>query len=69
MARDMSYAAPFMTTCQGQVKSEIRKITLGKWQRRWEQLDQHVVSKLFVSKVGPNKHVSRLSMKEFSRLT
>ena len=55
MAGDMSYAAPFMTTCQGQVKSEIRKIFLGKWQRRWEQLDQHAVSKLFVPKVGPNK--------------
>ncbi len=27
MARDMSYAAPFMTTCQGQVKNGIRKMT------------------------------------------
>ncbi len=69
MAGDMSYAAPFMTTCQGQVKSEIRKITLGKWQRRWEQLDQHVVSKLFVPKVGPNKRASLLSTKELSKLT
>ncbi len=69
MAGDMSYAAPFMTTCQGQVKSEIRKIFLGKWQRRWEQLDQHAVSKLFVPKVGPNKRASLLSIKELSKLT
>ncbi len=69
MAGNMSYAAPFMTTCQGQVKSMIREIMLGKWQRRWEQLDQHVVSKLFVPKVGPNKRVSLLSIKELSKLT
>ncbi len=68
-AGDLSYAEPFMTTCQGQVKSEIRKITLDKWQRRWEQLDQHVVSKLFVPKIGPNKRVSRLSIQELSKLT
>ena len=54
MAADMSYAAKFMTICQGQVKSEIRKIILEKWQRRWEQVDQHVVLKLFVPKVGPS---------------
>ncbi len=30
MARDMSYATPFMKTCQGQVKNGIRKTIQGK---------------------------------------
>ncbi len=69
MAVDMSYTAPFMTICWGQVKSDVRKIILGKWQSRWERLDRHVVSKLFITEVGSKQRESLLSTKELSKLT
>ncbi len=68
-ARNLAYATPFVPLNYKTLKGLVGEKYIELWQTAWEEITDCKISRLFISKVQPNKLTSKLNSDELNKLS